>query len=85
MKTRNLNVFYRAFGNLVRIGREEQNLSQEKLGRRVGLSRTSITNIEKGRHHIALHQLWALATALNVPPEALLPSARSTKARTKRP
>jgi DNA-binding XRE family transcriptional regulator len=75
MKKRNLDALYRAFGNLVRLGRElrPDPLSQEKLGRLVGLSRTSIVNIEKGRHHIALHQLLAFARALKVRPEALLP------------
>lgn len=78
MTKRNLNALYRAFGNLVRLGRERRHLSQEKLGRLVGLSRTSITNIEKGRHHLVIHQLLAFARALNVPPEALLPSTRLT-------
>jgi transcriptional regulator with XRE-family HTH domain len=76
MKKRDLDALYRAFGNLVRLSREQRPdpLSQEKLGRLVGLSRTSITNIEKGRHHIALHQLLAFARALKVRPEALLPA-----------
>jgi transcriptional regulator with XRE-family HTH domain len=76
MKKRDLDTLYRAFGNLVRLSREQRpDLTQEKLGRLVGLSRTSITNIEKGRQHIALHQLYVLAEALRVRPEALLPSA----------
>jgi transcriptional regulator with XRE-family HTH domain len=76
MKKRDLDALYRAFGNLVRLSREQRPdpLSQEKLGGLVGLSRTSITNIEKGRHHIALHQLLAFARALKVRPEALLPA-----------
>jgi transcriptional regulator with XRE-family HTH domain len=76
MKKRDLDALYRAFGNLVRLSREQRRdpLSQEKLGGLVGLSRTSITNIEKGRHHIALHQLLAFARALKVQPEALLPA-----------
>lgn len=66
---------YRAFGKLVRLHRERRaKLTQEKLGRLVGLSRTSITNIEKGRQHVALHQLLALAEALRVRPEVLLPA-----------
>jgi transcriptional regulator with XRE-family HTH domain len=80
MKKRDLDALYRAFGNLVRLSREQRRdpLSQEKLGGLVGLSRTSITNIEKGRHHLVVHQLLAFARALNVPPEALLPSTRLT-------
>lgn len=65
---------YKAFGKMVKLHRERQSdLTQEKLGHRVGLSRTSITNIEKGRQHVALHQVYAIAEALNVPPEILLP------------
>jgi DNA-binding XRE family transcriptional regulator len=49
MTQRNLDTIYiYRFGNLVRLGRERRDLSQEKLGRFVGLSRTSIVNIEKG-------------------------------------
>lgn len=48
-------------------------MTQEELGRRVGLSRVSIVNVEKGRQHLAVHQLYAFAKALNVKPEALLP------------
>jgi len=76
MKKDALDALYQAFGNLVRLNRERRpDLTQEKLGRLVGLSRTSIVNIEKGRQHIALHQLFALAEALKVRPEALLPSS----------
>lgn len=76
MKDGGVDPFYRAFGDLVRLHREGRpDLTQEKLGRLVGLSRTSITNIEKGRQHIALHQLFALADALKVRPEALLPAS----------
>lgn len=71
----NNDSLYEAFGKLVRVNRERQSdLTQEKLGTLVGLSRTSIVNIEKGRQHIALHQLFVFASALKVRPEALLPS-----------
>ncbi len=76
MKDGDVGPFYRAFGELVRLHREgRQGLTQEKLGRLVGLSRTSITNIERGRQHIALHQLFAIAEALKVRPDALLPAS----------
>jgi transcriptional regulator with XRE-family HTH domain len=81
MKKRGLKAFYQAFGNLVRLRRQQRPkpLRQEELGRLVGLSRTSIINVEKGRHRLVIHQLLAFSRALNVPPEALLPGARSTK------
>ena len=82
MKKRDLDALYRAFGNLVRRRRKRlpKPLSQEKLGRLVGLSRTSIVNVEKGRHHLVIHQLLAFARALKVPPEALLPPTRPVAA-----
>ena len=48
-------------------------MTQAELGRRIGLSRTSVTNIEQGRHHVSLHQFLRIASALEVAPEALLP------------
>lgn len=67
---------YKAFGKLMRQHRERlDGMTQEKLGQLVGLSRTSITNIEKGRQHVSLHQLFAIAESLRVRPGALLPVA----------
>lgn len=65
---------YAAFGELVLAHRRRlEGMTQAELGRRIGLSRTSVTNIEQGRHHVSLHQLMLIAVALNVAPEALLP------------
>lgn len=76
MKDGEIDAVYRAFGELVRLHRQARpDLTQEKLGLLVGLSRTSITNIEKGRQHVSLHQLFALAGALKVRPDALLPAS----------
>ena len=68
-------VLYEAVGRLVhqhRKGRKDP-MTQDRLGTLVGLSRTSITNIEKGRQHVSLHQLYHIAGALGIPVEALLP------------
>ncbi len=65
---------YQLFGNRVRELREEKNVTQEELARRVDLSRTSITNIEKGRQRILLHQLVDIAAALDAKPQDLMPS-----------
>ncbi|WP_405232050.1 helix-turn-helix domain-containing protein [Lentisalinibacter salinarum] len=75
MKRWEQDSIYRAFGNLVRLHRKRTpGMTQQKLGDLVGLSRTSITNIEKGRQHVSLHQLLGLAEALRISPYALLPS-----------
>jgi len=65
---------YQLFGDRVRELREEKNVTQEELARRVDLSRTSITNIEKGRQRILLHQLVEIASALDAKPQDLMPA-----------
>ena len=65
---------YATFGALVTAHRQRlEGMTQAELGRRIGLSRTSVTNIEQGRHHVSLHQFLRIARALEVGPEALLP------------
>jgi transcriptional regulator with XRE-family HTH domain len=64
---------YEAIGRRVRAAREQAKRSQGELAQRVGLTRTSITNIERGRQKIQVHTLYAIAEALNVRPDALLP------------
>ena len=65
---------YAAFGQLVVAHRQRlEGMTQAELGRRIGLSRTSVTNIEQGRHHVSLAQFLRIARVLEVSPEALLP------------
>jgi transcriptional regulator with XRE-family HTH domain len=68
-----VQALYKAFGRALRGAREDAELTQSDVAQRVGLSRTSITNIERGNQHIALHQLFLLASAVGVEPAALLP------------
>ncbi|MGN6820458.1 MAG: helix-turn-helix domain-containing protein [Sphingomonas sp.] len=70
---------YTFFGSRVRALRERRQVTQEELGRRVDLSRTSITNIEKGRQRVLLHQILDLANALEAKPSELFPPAASTE------
>lgn len=67
--------FYQMFGSRVRALREKSNVTQEELGRRIDLSRTSIVNIEKGRQRVLLHQIVEIAGALDAKPAELLPKA----------
>jgi transcriptional regulator with XRE-family HTH domain len=64
---------YEQFGRRLRSLREEAGLTQDQVAERVNLKRTSITNIESGRQHIALHQLFLLAAAVGKSPGDLLP------------
>jgi transcriptional regulator with XRE-family HTH domain len=76
-KKADVDLFYREFGQRVRLTRKKANLSQEALGRAVGLTRTSVTNIEKGRQHVPLHMAFVLAEAMKAPPDDLLPDLSS--------
>ena len=64
---------YRDFGEHFREARKAAGLTQEHVAERVGLTRTSVTNIERGRQHISLHQLYLLAAAVGRQPAELLP------------
>ena len=65
--------FYIGFGQLVRDARKKRSLSQQTLADRVSLSRTAITNVEKGRQRVPLHMIQSFAQALGVEASALLP------------
>ena len=79
-----MNRFYIEFGRLVQERRRKAGLSQEALAKRVKMSRTSVTNIEKGRQQIPLHMLYAFADALGVESPALLPDKKSLTSGTNR-
>jgi len=64
---------YQEFGKRLRAARTDLHLSQEYVARYVGLSRTSITNIERGRQRIPLHVAYELAGAVRSRPTDLMP------------
>lgn len=64
---------YEEMGSRIKHQREAAGLTQEGVAVRVGLSRTSITNIEAGRQALTVHGLYRLASALSVEPSQLLP------------
>jgi len=66
---------YRQFGEKLHDVRSERQLSQAYVAEHIGLSRTSISNIEHGRQRIALHLVYLLAEAIRADPLALLPPA----------
>lgn len=53
--------------------RQAKGLTQQKLANAVGLTRTSIVNIEAHRQAITLPTLYSLSKALGVNPKRLLP------------
>lgn len=71
--TEAMDGLYKEFGKKFRKARGEADLTQAQVAKRVGLSRTSVTNIERGTQHISLHQLFLLASAVGSEPADLLP------------
>ncbi len=67
--------FYEEVGRRIRDARNRCNprLTQQGLANLVSLTRTSITNVEKGRQKLLLHTLADMAKALQVEPASLLP------------
>lgn len=65
--------FYEALGaNVCRL-RHAANLTQQHLATKVGLTRTSITNIEKGRQPVQVHVLIEIVRALKTSVSDVLP------------
>ena len=68
---RALDSFYASLGAKIRSRRYELGLTQQELSQLIGLSRTSITNIERGRQRLMADQLLAVANALDTQVENL--------------
>jgi transcriptional regulator with XRE-family HTH domain len=66
---------YREVGKLISAHRRKNKLSQEGLARKVGHTRTSITNIEAGRQRIPLDLLFKIADVLQLDYRSLLPAS----------
>lgn len=66
---------YPAVGRKIRDVRERATprLSQDKLAKRLGISRASIVNIEAGRQHAPLNLLWKIAELLGTELTTLIP------------
>lgn len=72
--------FYVDFGRRARAAREQSGLTQQALADALGLTRSSVANIEAGRQRALLHMTAAVAGATGVPAAALLPDQGSLTA-----
>jgi DNA-binding XRE family transcriptional regulator len=68
--------FYREFGRKLSLARRAARITQEALAQAVGLSRTSIVNIEKGRQPVAIDLAIRMARSLDTTMFDLLPGAK---------
>ena len=72
---------YQHIGGLIRQRRKTfKKWTQEKLAKRVGISRASLANIETGRQSVLVHQLYAFAEALDLTPSDFLVPANDRDA-----
>lgn len=78
MNSSEVTHLYEQIGNLIKEGRKKKRppVSQEQLGNMVEMSRTSIVNIETGRHKIQIHTLYRIANVLQIDILELLPNIR---------
>jgi transcriptional regulator with XRE-family HTH domain len=61
-----------AVGARIRIIRETLGMSQGDLAEKVGMERTSVTNVEIGRQRLLLQTVEAFARALGTTPKHLM-------------
>jgi transcriptional regulator with XRE-family HTH domain len=71
-----IDPFYRRLGARIRDRRRAKQITQEAMAAHMGLTRTSIVNIEKGRQHLAVHQLVRISDLLGCTPADLIPPAQ---------
>jgi len=72
------NPFYFHLGRKIRDARNAAKITQAELARAVKLSRTSVTNIEKGRQPVPVHLLVEMSQVLGVRASELIPESVAT-------
>ena len=69
----NDRTLYQHIGRQLRLRRRAVHLTQEQLAHRLGLTRTSITNIEAGLQKLPLHLLYRFCAVLELDIARVLP------------
>lgn len=64
---------YPKIGSLIRSRRKQLDKTQQEIAAKLGISRASLANIENGRQRLLVHQLYGLASALELEILKLLP------------
>jgi transcriptional regulator with XRE-family HTH domain len=68
---------YKAVGATIKQLRQKQNLNQDEFGKRIGLERTSVTNIEHGRQKVTVETLYRISESFELESiSSLLPSIK---------
>lgn len=66
-------IFYKKLGTLIQRKRNVAGMNQEQLSLKLGIKRTSLTNIESGKQTIPAHLLYKLSNIFQSPIEELFP------------
>lgn len=80
-----MTTIHELIGARIRETRKSRGIRQEELAERLGLTRTSISNYERGVQTLTVEGLYALCGVLNIQPHALLPNAEERQAATTSP
>ena len=76
-----VDILYRIIGSRIKSRREELGISQEYLSSKIGIGRTSISNIELGRHKPPLHTIYKISDILDLDIQILLPTYNEVQVR----
>lgn len=66
---------YTRIGDHLKTAREQRGVSQHNLADAIGVTRSSVANIESGRQRIQIHTLIAACQALNLDPADIVSQA----------
>lgn len=69
-------LFWAELGLRIAIARDTKGFTQTTLARRIGISRTSVANIEAGRQRVDCYGLRSIAQVIGCGTLTLLPKAR---------
>ncbi len=75
------DLLYIEIGKRIRQFRENKSLTQEELGKAIGVSRASIANYENSNQAIYISDLYKIADFLEIEAGDILPSLREIKSR----
>ncbi len=65
---------YTLIGKKIKKLRVHSNVNQELLAKKVGIGRTSVSNIELGRHHAPLHIIYRICKELESDIHSIMPT-----------
>lgn len=72
MENQSEQVLAEIIGNRIKLARNEAGITQEQMGRLLGITRSSIANIERGAQRPYAHQLAAISRLTGVSADVLL-------------